>query len=78
VKTAISVPDGIFGRVEAAARRLGISRSEFFARAAEKWVDELEKDEITEKLNELLDATVDDANDEFLRAASARTIQASE
>lgn len=35
VKTAISLPDDTFQRVEAAAKRLGVSRSEFFARAAE-------------------------------------------
>ena len=34
MKTAISLPEDTFRRVERAARRLGMSRSEFFARAA--------------------------------------------
>lgn len=34
MKTAISIPDQIFRRVEAAAKRLGLSRSELFTRAA--------------------------------------------
>jgi hypothetical protein len=42
VKTASSVPDETFARVEEAATRLGVSRSEFYARAAERWLAELE------------------------------------
>jgi metal-responsive CopG/Arc/MetJ family transcriptional regulator len=42
VKTAISLPDDTFHRVDKAAKRLGVSRSEVFARAAERWLDTLE------------------------------------
>lgn len=42
MKTAISLPDDTFRRVDDAAKRLGVSRSEFFARAAERWLDALE------------------------------------
>jgi metal-responsive CopG/Arc/MetJ family transcriptional regulator len=45
VRTAISVPDATFARVEAAASRLGVSRSEFYARAAERWLVELDNEE---------------------------------
>ena len=38
MKTAISLPDDTFERVDRAATQLGISRSEFFARAAEHWL----------------------------------------
>jgi metal-responsive CopG/Arc/MetJ family transcriptional regulator len=34
MKIAISLPDETFERVAAASKRLGLSRSEFFARAA--------------------------------------------
>jgi mRNA interferase MazF len=44
VKTAISVPDETFARVDEAAARLGVSRSEFYARAAERWLVELRAD----------------------------------
>lgn len=47
MKTAISVPDSTFERVEIAAKRLGVSRSEFFARAAERWLDTLDDDGTT-------------------------------
>lgn len=51
MKTAISVPDETFHRVDHAAKRLGVSRSEFFARAAEKALDALENDGTTEAIN---------------------------
>lgn len=51
MKTAISLPDETFDRVEQAARRLEVSRSEFFARAAERWLDALEDDATTEAIN---------------------------
>ena len=34
--------DETFRRVDRAAKRLGLSRSEFFARAAERWLDDLD------------------------------------
>jgi metal-responsive CopG/Arc/MetJ family transcriptional regulator len=51
VKTAISVPDDTFRRVDAAAQRLGVSRSEFFARAAERWLESLDDDGTTDAIN---------------------------
>lgn len=38
MKTAISIPDQIFRQAEAAAKRLGLSRSELFTRAAEEFL----------------------------------------
>lgn len=71
MKTAISVPDAVFERVEEAARRLGISRSEFYATAAQRWVDELRRHDITDQVNAALD---DDAGEDTaeLRAEAAR------
>ncbi len=51
MKTAISVPEDTFHGVDAAARRMGISRSEFFSRAAERWLDALEDEGTTEAIN---------------------------
>jgi len=51
VKTAISVPDDTFHRVDDAAKRLGVSRSEFFSRAAEKALDALDDDGTTDAIN---------------------------
>jgi metal-responsive CopG/Arc/MetJ family transcriptional regulator len=69
VKTAISVPDETFDRVERAAGRLGVSRSEFFARAAERWLDALEENETTEAINRAIEGIPDDTA--FTDAAAA-------
>jgi metal-responsive CopG/Arc/MetJ family transcriptional regulator len=59
VKTAISIPDATFARVEATAARLGVSRSEFFARAAERWLTDLEDTETTAAIDAVLDGDQD-------------------
>ena len=75
MKTAISVADETFARVEAAAARLGVSRSEFFARAAERWLDELSDDGLTDRINDALAiAGDDDENAEFRIAANKRRV----
>jgi predicted DNA-binding protein len=42
MKTAISLPDGDFERFERVAARTGMTRSEFYRRAATRYADELE------------------------------------
>jgi len=69
VKTAISLPDNTFRRVEAAAKRMGVSRSEFFARAAERWLDALQQDDTTAAINRAISGTPSDH--EFADAAAA-------
>jgi metal-responsive CopG/Arc/MetJ family transcriptional regulator len=54
MKTAISLPDETFDRVERAARDLGVSRSEFFVRAVERWLDALEDEETTEAIDRVI------------------------
>lgn len=75
MKTAISIPDAAFERVERHAKRLGLSRSEFFTRAAERWADELEDADLTQAINDALDyiGDTDHENDEFLHEAARRT-----
>jgi predicted DNA-binding protein len=60
VKTAISLSDETFHRVDRAAKRLGLSRSEFFARAAENWLEGLEDDGVTEAINRTIAGLPDD------------------
>jgi metal-responsive CopG/Arc/MetJ family transcriptional regulator len=51
MKATISVPDETLRRVDEAARQLGVSRSESFARAAHQWLDVLD-DDTTAAINE--------------------------
>jgi metal-responsive CopG/Arc/MetJ family transcriptional regulator len=69
MKTAISVPDETFQRVDQAAKRLGVSRSEFYARAAQTWLDALEDQDTTDAINHAIEGLPDDAA--FTDAAAA-------
>ncbi len=72
MKTAISLPDQTFVRAEAAAKRLGVSRSEFFARAAERWLDDLDDDQTTEAIDRALARVSEDAS---IEAAADRLVR---
>jgi hypothetical protein len=62
VKTAISLPDEIFAQATRQAAELGISRSEFFARAARNYLDQLAAQSLTRQIDEALQAGGDDSN----------------
>lgn len=78
MKTAISVPDETFARVEHAAARLGVSRSEFFSRAAERWIAELADAGTTEAIDVVLAEAPDAADTDraFVSGAARRTLAA--
>jgi hypothetical protein len=61
MRIAISVPDATFARVEATAARLGVSPSEFFFRAAERWLSQLDDAETTAAIDAALGAEQDTA-----------------
>jgi metal-responsive CopG/Arc/MetJ family transcriptional regulator len=73
VKTAISLPDETFERVERAARHMGLSRSEFFARAAERWLDALDDARTTDAINRAIAGLPDDTS--FTDAAARALVQ---
>lgn len=56
MKTAISVPDTTFDRATQRARDLGMSRSEFFSRAAQRYLDDLDRDSVTQHINAALNS----------------------
>lgn len=53
MKTAISIPDSIFRLAERLAHRLGISRSELYAKAVSEYLQEHRNDKVTKKLDEI-------------------------
>ncbi|MCT8335917.1 ChpI protein [Leptospira sp. 85282-16] len=55
MKTAISIPDDLFVSAENTAKKLGIPRSQLFAKALEEFIQNHSKEKITEKLNEVYD-----------------------
>jgi metal-responsive CopG/Arc/MetJ family transcriptional regulator len=55
MKTAISLPDETFDRVSRRATDLGMSRSEFFTRAAQRYLDELDAQSLTGQIDSALE-----------------------
>jgi hypothetical protein len=55
VKTAISIPDETFTRAERHAAVLGVSRSEFFTRAARRYMEQLEAETLTARIDVAMD-----------------------
>ena len=60
MKTAISVPDDTFAEVEQGAKELGVTRSEFYARAARYYLEHLRQESLTNEINSALDLIGDD------------------
>ncbi|TGM58589.1 ChpI protein [Leptospira adleri] len=56
MKTAISIPDELFKTAEKTAKKLGIPRSQLFAKALEEFIQSHSKESITEKLNKVYDS----------------------
>ena len=53
MKTAISLPDELFALAETEAKKLGLSRSELYARALSQFVKLRQSETITERLNQV-------------------------
>lgn len=59
MKTAISLPDELFAKAESTARRLGLARSQLFARAVEEFIREHDPQMVTDAI----DTVIGDADD---------------
>ena len=64
MKTAVSLPDSLFEAAEKTAEKLGIPRSQLFAKALEEFIYNHEESEITEKLNEIY-SRINTGEDEY-------------
>jgi metal-responsive CopG/Arc/MetJ family transcriptional regulator len=53
MKTAISLPDHLFDEAEETARKLGLSRSELYARAVEAFLEAHRQEGVTAQLNQV-------------------------
>jgi metal-responsive CopG/Arc/MetJ family transcriptional regulator len=74
VKTAISVPEDVFDAVARQAQQLGVSRSEFFATAARRYLDELNSSSITAEIDHALTLTPEDESVDVAVAAGRRRV----
>jgi len=75
MKTAVSIPDRVFQSAENLAARLGVSRSELYARALASLVEHYREDVITSKLNEIYGKDGEDSSlEKELGVLQARSI----
>ena len=73
MKTAISLPDDLFRSGDSLAKRLGVSRSELYARALAEYLAKHRADQITQRLNAVY-ATEDSRLDPSITAAQANAL----
>ena len=76
MKTAISVPDETFARVDRRAAELGVSRSQFYATAAARYLDDLERSSLTAKINQALELAGHDAVQSLVTSYSRERLAA--
>ena len=80
MKTAVSIPDDVFEKVERLARRGQRSRSEVFSAALAEYVARHAPDEVTDSMNRVLAevAGKDAQSDAFVRTAGRRVLEKTE
>ncbi len=74
MKTAISVPDETFEKASRRAHELGVSRSEFFSRAATRYLDELDAESVTDQINQAVDAQTREDDSTTVAVAVGRRV----
>ena len=77
MKTAVSVPDDVFEKVERFARRTRRSRSEVFSAALREYVARHAPDEVTDSMNAVCEK-IDGDRDAFVAESSRRILKKSE
>lgn len=80
MKTAISVPDDVFQRAEALAKREQRSRSEIYSTAMREYIARHSSDDVTDALDRVVGegGEVDGWSDPFVSGASIRILAASD
>ena len=77
MKTAISVPDALYGKAERLARRLRKSRSQLYSEALAHYLDRYDEAALTEAWNRVC-SEVDTRPDPWLASAAKRVLARTE
>jgi metal-responsive CopG/Arc/MetJ family transcriptional regulator len=77
MKTAVSIPDEVFARIERLARRRGKSRSEVFSEALREYVARHAPDEVTEAMDRVCEWVQTEEN-RFVREAARQVLERTE
>jgi metal-responsive CopG/Arc/MetJ family transcriptional regulator len=78
VKTAISIPDETFERADRQAAALGVSRSELYTTAVQRYLDQLEEESLVAGINAAVDLVGGDESSDAAVAMGRRTLAAVE
>jgi predicted transcriptional regulator len=74
MKTAVSIPDDVYRRIDRLARNTKRSRSRLFSDALWEYLARHENDEITEAMNAAV-AGVGETEDPFVSAVASRVLE---
>jgi metal-responsive CopG/Arc/MetJ family transcriptional regulator len=77
MKIAISLPDALFQSADELAERMGVSRSELYARAVADYLAKHRAEDVTARLNQVF-GEEPSGMDERLRKAQSRSLSSSE
>jgi metal-responsive CopG/Arc/MetJ family transcriptional regulator len=77
MKTAISIPDEVYGAAEELVERLGTSRSQLYSRALAEFVARHSPDRVTAALDGAL-VGIEPEADPFVEAAAEGTLRGSD
>ncbi len=77
MKTAISLPDGLFAEADRLARRLAKSRSQLYREAVEEYISRHDPDEVTRARDRVAER-LDPREDGFARAAAVSALRRGE
>ncbi|HYI09242.1 MAG TPA: ribbon-helix-helix protein, CopG family [Thermoanaerobaculia bacterium] len=77
MKTAVTIPDDVFEKVDRFARRAKRSRSEVVSTALQEYIARHAPDEVTDAINRAVDE-IGDQKDEFVAAAARRVLDKTE
>ena len=78
MKVAVSIPDPIFAEADRLAQRLKATRSEIYARALKAFVATHSPDQVTEAINDVVDALDEPHDGDFVREAARRVLDRTE
>ena len=77
MKTAVSLPDGVFRAADRQAKRSQKSRSQLYAEALTEYLSRHAPDEVTDAMNRVVDQ-LDEPRDPFVLAAAHSVLERTE
>jgi metal-responsive CopG/Arc/MetJ family transcriptional regulator len=78
MKTAVSLPDGLFHAGERQAKRAQKSRSQLYAEALAEYLARHAPDEVTDAMNGVVEQLGEPSVEPFLTAAARRVLERTE